>query len=64
MRPFTPDMPSNPLAAELIGGVGYHLDNGWYGLVVLTMEEDLTTNEVPPLAADIKEALDHLGAQQ
>jgi len=30
--------------------------------VVISMEEDLTINEVPPLASDIEDAFDQLGA--
>lgn len=57
-----PGMPVNRLADRVFTSLGYHHATGWCGTVVLTMEEDLATGDIPPLTPTVVAALDSLSA--
>jgi hypothetical protein len=49
---FTFDMPRNPTADRVIGRLGYEHQDGWYGPVGVSMEEDWD-GQIPPLTAEV-----------
>ena len=55
-----PGMPVNRLADRVFTSLGYHHFSGWCGTVVLTMEEDLDSGEIPPLTPTVVAALEAL----
>lgn len=58
---FTAAMPPNPLAAHILGAIGYDPSYPWRGTVVITAES--RSDERAGLTADMRAALEDLAEQ-